>query len=235
MAEFTGKNICDTYQSILNLGACATTNETLDPTNYTTVTDGIGQQSSLYLRTTGNGGFICGQLQIRGSGGINMCAHSIINANTVCATNFRTTAGYIADGGITSKQSILACGNLTSNSNICGNGVLTVTGVIRGCSDIIAFYSSDERLKENVNKIVNSKEVVNNLTGYSFDWKEEADREGKDFGVMAQDVEKVLPELVHERPDGFKSVDYVKIIPYLIEEVKRLDAEVEELKSIQTF
>ena len=230
MAEFTGKNICDTYQSILNLGACDTTNETLDPTTYTTVTDGIGQQSSLYLRTTGNGGFICGQLQIRGNGGLNMCQHNIINAATVCATNFRTTAGYVAEGGITACGNILAGQTLTVNGNICGKQLLTVTGTIRGCSDIIAFYSSDERLKENVNKIVNSKEVVKNLTGYSFDWKEEADREGKDFGIMAQEVEKVLPELVHERPDGFKSVDYVKLIPYLIEEVKRLDAEVEELK-----
>ena len=159
-----------------------------------------------------------------------MCQHSIINANTVCATTFRTTAGYVAEGGITACGNILAGQTLTVNGNICGKQLLTVTGTIRGCSDIIAFYSSDERLKENVNKIVNSKEVVKNLTGYSFDWKEEADREGKDFGIMAQEVEKVLPELVHERPDGFKSVDYVKLIPYLIEEVKRLDAEVEELK-----
>ena len=229
MAEFTGKNICNTFKSILNLGTAATQNCALNGNAACIVTDGIGQQSSLYLRTKGNGMIACGQLQVRG-GTLNMCGNNITSVNQVNAVTLRTTAGYVADGGITACQSILAGQTLTANGNICGNSLLTVTGVIRGCSDIIAFYSSDERLKENVNKIVNSKEVVKNLTGYSFDWKEEADREGKDFGVMAQDVEKVLPELVHERPDGFKSVDYVKIIPYLIEEVKRLDAEVEELK-----
>lgn len=229
MASFTGKNICSTYESILNLGPASSQNCCFNGTAWCMVTDGIGQQSSLYLRTKGNGMISCGTLQVRG-GSLNMCNNSITCVNQLNAVTLRTTGGYVADGGITSKQTILACGNLTANSNICGKSLLTVTGVIRGCSDIIAFYSSDERLKENVNKIVNSKEVVKNLTGYSFDWKEEADREGKDFGIMAQEVEKVLPELVHERPDGFKSVDYVKLIPYLIEEVKRLDAEVEELK-----
>jgi hypothetical protein len=171
----------------------------------------------------------CGTLQVRG-GLLNMCGNNITEANQISSNTLRTTAGYVACGGITAAGTILGCGSVIANGNMCGKSELRVTGVIRGCSDIIAFYSSDKRLKDNVNKIVNSKEVVKGLTGYSFDWKEEADREGKDFGVMAQDVEKVLPELVHERPDGFKSVDYVKIIPYLIEEVKRLDAEVEELK-----
>ena len=230
MADFTGKNICATYKSILNLGGAATQNCRLNGGTACIVTDGTGQQSSLYLRTKGNGMISCGTLQVRG-GNLNMCTNDITSAGQGCFASLRTSGGYVADGGITGKTNILACNNLTANNNICGKNLLTVTGIIRGCSDIIAFYSSDERLKENVNKIVNSKEVVNNLTGYSFDWKEEADREGKDFGVMAQDVEKVLPELVHERPDGFKSVDYVKLIPYLIEEVKRLDAEVEELKS----
>ena len=230
MADFTGKNICNTFKSILNLGGASTQNCVLNGNTACIVTDGIGQESSLYLRTKGNGMISCGRLTVK-SGLLDMCNNNITCVNQLNAATLRTTGGYVADGGITANTNILACNNLIANNNICGNNLLTVTGVIRGCSDIIAFYSSDERLKENVNKIVNSKEVVNNLTGYSFDWKEEADREGKDFGVMAQDVEKVLPELVHERPDGFKSVDYVKLIPYLIEEVKRLDAEVEELKS----
>ena len=230
MAEFTGQNICSTYKSILNLGPAATQNCQFQGTAWCQVTDGVGQQSSLYLRTKGNGIISCGTLQVRG-GQLNMCGNNITEADQITSNTLRTTAGYVACGGITAAGTILGEGNITANGNMCGKSELRVTGVIRGCSDIIAFFSSDERLKKNVNKIVNSKEVVKGLTGYSFDWKEEADREGKDFGVMAQDVEKVLPELVHERPDGFKSVDYVKIIPYLIEEVKRLDAEVEELKS----
>lgn len=229
MADFTGKNICATYKSILNLGGAATQNCVLNGNTACIVTDGTGQQSSLYLRTKGNGMISCGTLQVRG-GALNMCNNNILNAGTITGTQINANrvdadTYLVADLDVLARRDLRACRNLTVA------GLATVTGIIRGCSDIIAFYSSDERLKENVNKIVNSKEVVKNLTGYSFDWKEEADREGKDFGIMAQEVEKVLPELVHERPDGFKSVDYVKLIPYLIEEVKRLDAEVEELKS----
>lgn len=228
MAEFTGQNICSTYKSILNLGPATELNQTFQGTTWRQVTDGVGQQSSLYLRTKGNGMISCGTLQVRG-GSLNMCTGSINNASTITGTQINATrvdasTYLVADIDVLAKRHLRACSNLTVA------GLATITGTIRGCSDIIAFYSSDKRLKDNVNKIVNSKEVVKGLTGYSFDWKEEADRNGKDFGVMAQDVEKVLPELVHERPDGFKSVDYVKIIPYLIEEVKRLDAEVEELK-----
>jgi len=229
MADFTGKNICNTFQSILNLGSSATANCTLNGSSNCIVTDGIGQCSSLYLRTKGNGMLSCGTLQVAG-GDIDACTGDIINVSNINAAQVDTTGAVLACGDITGGNDVIANNDLVSCNNTCVNNILTVTGVIRGCSDIISFYSSDERLKENVNKIVNSKEVVNNISGYSFDWKEEADREGKDFGVMAQDVEKVLPELVHERPDGFKSVDYVKLIPYLIEEVKRLDAEVEELK-----
>jgi len=234
MADFTGKNICSTFKSILNLGGASTQNCVLNGNTACIVTDGTGQQSSLYLRTKGNGMISCGTLQVRG-GTLNMCGNSINNANQVNATGVASSGLISTQNSLDAQVDVLARQDLRACRNLAVAGVATITGVIRGCSDIIAFYSSDKRLKENVNKIVNSKEVVNNLTGYSFDWKEEADREGKDFGVMAQDVEKVLPELVHERPDGFKSVDYVKIIPYLIEEVKRLDAEVEELKSIQTF
>jgi hypothetical protein len=52
---------------------------------------------------------------------------------------------------------------------------------------------------------------------------------------MAQDVQEVLPSIVKQRDNGYLAVDYIKLIPVLIEEVKRLNAEVEKLKSIQTF
>ena len=159
-----------------------------------------------------------------------MCNANINNVNVINAVRVCSSGLMCSQNSLDANLDVLARRNLRSCCNLTVAGLATISGTIRGCSDIIAFYSSDCRLKDNVNKIVNSKEVVNNLNGYSFDWKEEADREGSDFGVMAQEVEKVLPELVHERPDGFKTVDYIKLIPFLIEEVKRLSAEVEELK-----
>ena len=229
MADFTGKNICNTYKSILNLGPSATQNCTLNGASNCIVTDSVGQCSSLYLRTKGNGILVCGASTING-GALNMCGSNVNNVNIVSAVRVNTTGGVFACGAVNTDGNVNVGTNLVVDNNATVAGIMTVSGQIRGCSDIIAFYSSDCRLKDNVNKIVNSKEVVNNLNGYSFDWKEEADREGSDFGVMAQEVEKVLPELVHERPDGFKTVDYIKLIPFLIEEVKRLSAEVEELK-----
>jgi len=230
MADFTGKNICSTYKSILNLGPSATQNCVLNGATSCIVTDGSGQCSSLFLRTKGNGILVCGTSQIN-SGDLNLCTGSLLNVNSINATSVNTTGNVNACGAVITDGNVSVGTDLTVDNNATIAGTLTVDGQIRGCSDIIAFYSSDCRLKENVNKIVNAKEVVNNLNGYSFDWKEEADREGGDFGVMAQEVEKVLPELVHERPDGFKAVDYIKLIPFLIEEVKRLSAEVDELKN----
>ena len=54
--------------------------------------------------------------------------------------------------------------------------------------------------------------------------------EGNDVGVIAQEIEKVLPEVVETRDNGYKAVKYDKIVPLLIESIKDLKAEIEELK-----
>ena len=56
--------------------------------------------------------------------------------------------------------------------------------------------------------------------------------EGHDVGVIAQEVEKVLPEVVQTRDDGYKAVKYDKLVPLLINAINELKAEIEELKSI---
>ena len=75
---------------------------------------------------------------------------------------------------------------------------------------------------------------VNSIGGYEFDWKEEYKHEhgfeGHDVGVIAQEVESVLPEVVTTKFNGFKGVRYEKIVPLLIEAIKELSAEVEKLK-----
>ena len=69
------------------------------------------------------------------------------------------------------------------------------------------------------------------IGGYSYDWKPEASNEGEhlkghDYGVMADEIEKILPELVTTRESGVKAVRYDKIIPLLIEAVKELNNKV---------
>ena len=100
---------------------------------------------------------------------------------------------------------------------------------------------SDARLKTNVNTIDNALDIVDQLRGVSFDWIESGKHS---IGVIAQEVEKVLPELVvtqevtngrtEDNPNPetkeIKSVDYGKMVGVLINAIKELRAEVEELK-----
>ena len=99
---------------------------------------------------------------------------------------------------------------------------------------------SDERLKENIATIPNALESVSKLKGRTFTWKEEAKMtEGTKYGLIAQELEEVFPELIYDKSgivqkeDGsfYKSVRMDGIIPVLIEAVKELSAKVEALEN----
>jgi hypothetical protein len=109
-----------------------------------------------------------------------------------------------------------------------GTGTLTVKG------DLVAYGSpSDKRLKENIHPIENALEKVSQLNGVTFDWKEKEDailEIKEDIGFIAQDVQKVVPELVRENEDGKLSLRDKGIVPILVEAIKELKAEIEELK-----
>ena len=127
--------------------------------------------------------------------------------------------------------------NLTFNSSTgaLGAGPLTITGAITATGDITAFHSSDIALKENLINIPNPLEKISKISGYMFDWKDHKDPnvigEGHDVGIIAQEVEKVLPEIVITRDNGKKAVNYQKIIPLLVESIKELKTEIESLKN----
>lgn len=93
-------------------------------------------------------------------------------------------------------------------------------------------YSSDRRLKENIVKLSNYSNVLN-LTPVKFDWKEK-DGEGVDtgdIGFVAQEVEKYFPNLVTERDDSYKGVNYQKLIVPMLAVLKDQQAEIEKLKA----
>lgn len=114
-------------------------------------------------------------------------------------------------------------------TSIAGN--LAVTGEITATSDITAYYSSDKRLKENIVPISSAVDKVKQIGGYEFDWNDKSSFEGHDIGVIAQEIEQVLPEIVADRDDGYKAVRYEKIVPLLIEAIKEQQLQIEELKS----
>lgn len=107
---------------------------------------------------------------------------------------------------------------------------LTINGAITATGDITAYYSSDERLKNNIEIIPNAIDKINQIKGVSWDWNELSGHEGHDVGVIAQDLEKVLPEVVVDRDNGYKAVRYDKIVALLIEGIKEQQGEINELR-----
>jgi len=106
-------------------------------------------------------------------------------------------------------------------------GNLTVSG------DVIAFGSpSDISLKENIKPIKSALDKVQKLQGVTFNWKKSDNLLDikEDIGFIAQDVQKVLPELVKENDNGKLSLRHQGIVPVLLEAIKELKAEIEELK-----
>ena len=116
-----------------------------------------------------------------------------------------------------------------------GTAASTVNGEIRAAGDITAYYSSDERLKENFQTLDGALDKINQINGYEFDWKEGIEdvvsKEGHDIGVKAQELQAVYPELVHERENGYLAVDYVKLTTVLVQAVKELSAKVDKLEN----
>ena len=112
------------------------------------------------------------------------------------------------------------------------NGDQTITGSLIVTGDVTAYYSSDERLKDNIELISNPIQKVQQLRGVEFDWKDGMPKAGQhDYGVIAQDVLKTMPELVNQRQDGYYAVDYDKIIGLLIEVVKEQEKRIKDLEN----
>ena len=128
-------------------------------------------------------------------------------------------------------QSIDVSGDADISSGALSVGNITETktnGAIYAANDVIAFATSDERLKKYPKNIKNALDKVDAINGVNFIWRK-ADEdiqknvhsfEGRDVGVIAQEVEKVLPEVVVTRDTGYKAVKYEKIVPLLIEAIK---------------
>jgi len=107
----------------------------------------------------------------------------------------------------------------------------TITGILSVTDDITAFYSSDERLKDNITLIEDPLAKVVSISGNTFEWNDKSKKRGTDTGLIAQEVESLgLPGLVVTRDNGYLAVDYQKIVPLLVESIKELSSKVENLE-----
>jgi hypothetical protein len=112
---------------------------------------------------------------------------------------------------------------------------ISSSGDVVADGDVVAFNSSDERLKDNIKVIKGSLDKIGEIRGVEFDWNDKspawARERGHDVGVVAQEVQKIIPEIVIERKNGYLGVDYKRIVPLLIESIKELTSEVRDLKT----
>ena len=98
------------------------------------------------------------------------------------------------------------------------------------------WIGSDERWKKNITPFEESLDKVNQLQGVSYEWKvdeypDQGFTEGKQIGLIAQDVEKLIPEIVHTNDNGYKSISYEKLTAVLVEAIKAQQAQIEDLKA----
>ena len=120
--------------------------------------------------------------------------------------------------------------------DVTNGNTLSVSGSIESSGNITAFASSDERLKENIVQIPNSLDKIKQIKGVLFNWKEGYGKvhpygQNKDVGVIAQEVQQILPEIVKENVHNqFLGVRYEKLTPLLLEAIKELSKKVEELE-----
>jgi hypothetical protein len=156
------------------------------------------------------------------------------SGNLATANVSTTKATYQPSTGRMTLAGAQTASNITSGTLVVTGGV-GISGALYVGADIYSYASSDIRLKENLSKIDNSLEKLLKISGYEYHWNKIAqemypERTMLDVGVIAQEVKEIVPSAVVEREDGYLAVRYDKLIPLLIEAVKALKAEIEDMK-----
>jgi len=156
--------------------------------------------------------------------------------------------GYYVNPNATSNVNAMVSYSYQGNGNVGGTGSASwhpsgiysagfnwLYGGINAGGDIVAYSSSDIRLKNNIKPIENALQKISKISGNTYDWKAENKiehgYEGNDVGVIAQEIEEVLPQLVQTRENGYKAVKYDKLVALLIEGIKEQQIQINELKA----
>jgi len=167
---------------------------------------------------------------------IQQITGSIFNSGSFNVSGSSMLSGSLS---ITGSTNVIGAVSASTTGRFSSLGINTapsgVAGAILATNDVVAFSTSDERLKENFEEIGSAVEKVEQITGYTFNWVPMEDihvyGDMKDIGVKAQDVEKILPELVSDRENGYKAVKYDKLTAVLIQAVKELSERVKQLEN----
>jgi hypothetical protein len=199
---------------------------------YPTSTCNLGYGTNIKLATTSGGVSVTGSMTATGTignlntstdRGMQMEDNGTSHATLRCdADRWRV---YMGGSGNSQETLTVTEGGDVGIKDSSPSYRLDVAGTIRATGDVIAY--SDERVKENIKTIDSSLEKVNKLRGVEFN---KIGEDKKSIGVIAQEVEKILPEVIATDDEGMKSVAYGNMVGVLIEAIKELNAEVKELK-----
>jgi len=162
--------------------------------------------------------------------------------NTIGGKN--TAIGYGAAYSLTtgSNNTLLGNGAATSSATVSNEITLGDTNVktfripalsysIDSTGEVSAVNfntTSDQNLKENIERINNGIDIINNINPVSFNWKSSGK---KSYGVIAQEIEQLIPEAVSTNIEGNKHVNYTQIIAFLVDAVQDQQRQIDELKS----
>tara|TARA_B100001029_G_C15037489_1_gene441154 strand:- start:917 stop:1681 length:765 start_codon:yes stop_codon:yes gene_type:complete len=209
------------------------TDSTSKDTGSTIIDGGVGIEKNLHVGGTGTfTGNVTAPTFVGNLNGISSNA-TLVDLNNDTGTTYRQLIFTSSNAATTGAQ--LLVDNTSSGQGIQyrpSDNTLRVDG------DIIAFHSSDIRVKKNLEKIKDPIAKIMGISGYTFDYEEEDNeslnylgRSESDTGVIAQEIDNLgLPGLIQERSKGLKAVSYQKLIPLLIEAIKELKADIDQLK-----
>ena len=181
---------------------------------------GMGGTTNTGINASGNGG--------TNSFGVYAIANSATNSNTaVYATAGGGTESFAVYGKNTGFAPNHWAGYFQGDVMINGNGFLT--GMIP--------ITSDKRFKKNINEMKNVSEKIAKIKSYTYEFKTEEFKEknfakGEQFGFIAQELKEEFPQLVVEGPGGYNYVNYIGMIPVLLEAIKEQHQQIEELKAL---
>ena len=138
----------------------------------------------------------------------------------------------VANGSVVSSITTNADGSQNFQKGLNVSGSLIVTGSITATGDVVAYSTSDRRHKNNIVSISDALSKVTKLNGVTWEWNEDVNEVTKSTpktGLIAQEVQEVLPEVVKEREDGFLALDYSKMMGLMVEAIKEQQKQIDSL------
>jgi hypothetical protein len=199
--------------------------------NLATLTIGTGLSGTSYNGSTGVTIANTGVTSNVAGTGISLSggtgAVTITNSGVTSLTAGTGVSVSGATGGVT-----VSIGQSVATSASPTFAGLTINGAITATGDITAYYTSDKRHKNNIQIIPNALSKVRALNGVTWEWNDDVNEVTKSTpktGLIAQEVQSVLPEVVIEKVDGFLGLDYSKMMGLMVEAIKEQQIQIDNL------